>query len=255
MSAHALVIIPTYNEADNLEPLVRDIVAQGLDLEILVVDDNSPDGTGTIADRLAVESPAVHVLHRQGKEGYGTAYIAGCRWALARDYQRVLSMDCDYSHHPRYLPALLAAARDADLVIGSRYVPGGGTVNWGWSRRLISAGGNLLVRLTLGLRVHDCTAGFRCFRRDMAERVPWNEIRLTGYGFLVGAVYHVQRLGGRIVEVPITFEDRRVGQSKMSPFIVAEALAFVARLTLRRGRTAGARLRARARGEAKGIDR
>jgi len=254
MSAEALVIIPTYNEAENVGPLVRAVLAQRLNLEILIVDDNSPDGTGAIADRLAGELPAVHVLHRRGKEGYGTAYVAGCRWALSRDYRLVLSMDCDFSHHPGYLPDLLARACDADLVIGSRYIAGGGTANWGVGRRLLSAGANLLVRVALGLRVHDCTAGFRCFRREMVERIPWEEIGLTGYGFLVGVVYQVQRLGGRIAEVPIIFEDRRVGRSKMSPQIMAEGLAFVTRLAYRRGRAAGARWRARRHGEPKSVD-
>lgn len=254
MSAHALVIIPTYNEADNLEPLAREVLALGLDLEILVVDDNSPDGTGKIADRLAGESPAVHVLHRRAKEGLGTAYVAGFRWALERGYACVFEMDGDFSHHPRYLPEFLERIADADLVIGSRYVPGGATVNWGPLRKLISSGGNLFTRLMLGLRVRDGTGGFRCYRREILERVPWDLVNPHGYGFQIGAAYFVERLGGRIVEFPIIFEDRRVGQSKMSLHIVAEALAFVVRLALRAGRVAGTRQRARDRREVKTID-
>lgn len=232
----ALIIIPTYNEAENLEPLVRAIVALPVAFDILVVDDNSPDGTGEIADRLASELPAVHVLHRPGKQGLGTAYIVGFGWALAQAYDYVLEMDCDFSHHPRYLPTFLELVREADLVIGSRYVPGGRTTNWGPSRKIISAGGNLFARTLLGLRTRDCTSGFRCYRREMIERVPWDEIDLHGYGFQIGAVYHVERLGGRVAEFPIIFEDRRVGQSKMSTAIALEALTFVTKLALAGGR-------------------
>lgn len=232
----ALIIIPTYNEADNLGPLVREIIALPTAFDILVVDDNSPDGTGEIADRLSEELAAVHVLHRPGKQGLGTAYIAGFCWALKRDYDYILGMDADFSHHPRFLPDFPGLIEDADLVIGSRYVPGGGTVNWGPLRKLISAGGNFFARAMLGLRAHDCTGGFRCYRRKMIELVPWEEINIHGYGFLIGALYHVQRLGGKIVETPIIFEDRRVGQSKMSTAIMVEAFAFVTRLALSGGR-------------------
>jgi len=236
VGCRALIVLPTYNEADNLEPLVREIMALTVAFDILVVDDNSPDGTGEIADRLAGELSAVHVLHRTGKQGYGTACIAGFLWALDRGYDYILSMDCDFSHHPRYLPIFLELIGDADLVVGSRYVAGGGTVNWGLIRKSISAGGNLFARTMLGLRTRDCTGGFRCYRRDMIEHVPWNDIDVRGYGFLVGAVYHVQRLGGRILEFPIVFEDRRVGQSKMSTAIAFEALSFITRLALAKGR-------------------
>lgn len=237
----ALIVIPTYNEAENLEPLVEQIRALPVTFDLLVVDDNSPDGTGEIADRLAARVPAqlagaVYVMHRAGKQGLGTAYIAGFRWAMERDYAYVLEMDCDFSHHPRYLPTFAERIQDADLVIGSRYVPGGGTPDWGLVRRLISAGGNLFARTMLGLRTHDCTGGYRCYRRATLEQVPWDEIGLQGYGFQIGAVYHVERMGGRVDEFPILFADRTVGRSKMSTAIVIEAMWFVTRLALRGGR-------------------
>ena len=237
----ALTIIPTCNEAANLEPLVREIMALPVGSDTLVVDDDSPDGTGEIAERLAHELPAVHVLHRPGKQGLGTAYIAGFRWALTQGYRYMLEMDCDFSHHPRYLPAFLELIQEADLVIGSRYIQGGGTANWGLLRKLISSGGNWFARTMLGLHAHDCTGGFRCYRREMIERVPWEEINLRGYGFQIGAIYHVERLGGRVVEFPIVFEDRRVGQSKMNSAIVIEAFVFVTRLALRRASRGRAR--------------
>jgi dolichol-phosphate mannosyltransferase len=242
----ALIVIPTYNEAENLEPLVEQIQALPVTFDLLVVDDNSPDGTGEIADRLAARTPvphagAVHVMHRAGKQGLGTAYIAGFRWALERDYAYILEMDCDFSHHPRYLPTFAERIQDADLVIGSRYVPGGGTPDWGLVRRLISAGGNLFARTMLGLRTHDCTAGYRCYRRAMLEQIPWDEIGLEGYGFQIGALYHVEQMGGRVVEFPILFADRTVGRSKMSTAIVIEAMRFVTRLALRGGRLRPAR--------------
>jgi dolichol-phosphate mannosyltransferase len=232
----ALIVIPTYNEADNLEHLVREIMALPTGFDILVVDDNSPDGTGEIADRLAEELPAVHVLHRPGKQGLGTAYIAGFHWALARSYEYIFQMDCDFSHHPRYLPTFLKHVEHADVVIGSRYVPEGGTANWGILRKFISGGGNFFARTMLNLKTRDCTGGFRCYRRKMIERVPWEEINVHGFGFQVGAAYHVERLGGRIVEFPIIFEDRRLGQSKMSMAIFFEAFVFVTRLALTGGR-------------------
>lgn len=237
-SPSSLIVIPTYNEAENLEPLVSAILALDSGLEILVVDDNSPDGTGEIADRLSAELPGVHVLHRPGKMGLGTAYVEGFRWAIERGYDYVFEMDCDFSHDPGYLPTFLTMIESADLVIGSRYVDGGSTPNWGLLRRFISRGGNFFARFMLGLKTHDCTGGFRCYRREMLQRVPWEEIRLQGYGFQVGAVYYVERLGGRTAEFPIVFEDRRAGKSKMSSKIVVEAFAYVTRLALsgRRGK-------------------
>jgi dolichol-phosphate mannosyltransferase len=238
MDRHAstLIVIPTYNEAENLELLLTEIEALPLALDMLIVDDNSPDGTGEIADRLAEGRPYLHVMHRTGKQGLGTAYIAGFRWALERDYAYVMEMDCDFSHHPRYLPTFMEQIQNADLVIGSRYVPGGGTPDWGLNRRLISAGGNLFARAMLGLRTHDCTAGYRCYRRETLERVPWEEISLQGYGFQIGALYYVERMGGRVSEFPILFTDRQLGRSKMNKDIVIEAMLFVTRLAIRGGR-------------------
>lgn len=228
----ALIAIPTYNEAENLEALVSAIQALEAGLEVLIIDDSSPDGTGEIADRLSSELTGIHVLHRPGKMGLGTAYVEGFGWAMERGYDCVFEMDCDFSHDPGYLPRFLEKIGSADLVIGSRYVRGGSTPGWGLLRRFISRGGNAFARLMLGLKTHDCTGGFRCYRREMLQRVPWGEIRLQGYGFQVGAVYHVERLGGKIVEFPIAFRDRRAGASKMSLRIVIEAFSFVSRLAL-----------------------
>lgn len=234
MTTHArsLIIIPTYNEAENLEPLISAILALDAGFEILVVDDNSPDGTGQIADRLSDELPGIHVLHRAGKMGLGTAYVQGFRWAIERGYDYVFEMDCDFSHDPQYLPAFLTEIESADLVIGSRYVKGGGTPNWGILRKFISWGGNAFARFMLRLKTHDCTGGFRCYRREMLQQVPWDEIRLQGYGFQIGAVYYVERLGGKVAEFPIIFKDRQVGQSKMSFKIVIEAFTYVIRMVL-----------------------
>jgi dolichol-phosphate mannosyltransferase len=231
-----LIVIPTYNEAENLEAIVSEINALPLTFDILIVDDGSPDGTGEIADRLAQGLPNLHVMHRAGKQGLGTAYIAGFGWALERDYAYVMEMDCDFSHHPRYLPSFMREIADADLVIGSRYVPGGDTPDWGFYRRVMSTGGNLFARIMLGLKTHDCTGGYRCYRRAAIEQVPWNEIGLEGYGFQIGAVYHIERMGGRVAEFPIIFDDRQLGNSKMSREIVIEAMKFVTRLALRGGR-------------------
>lgn len=229
---NGLIVIPTYNEIENLESLVRDILVQATECDILVVDDNSPDGTGELADHLAAELEEVHVIHRSGKMGLGTAYIQGFKWALARGYEYVLEMDCDFSHHPRYLSNFFKAIQSADLVIGSRYVKGGGTLNWGWLRKFISSGGNMFARLMLGLKTCDCTGGFRCYRREMLQKVPWDTMQLKGYAFQVGSVYYVERLGGRVSEFPIIFEDRRVGKSKMSFRIVVEAFVYVIRMAL-----------------------
>lgn len=236
----SLIIIPTYNEAGNLEPLISAILTLDAGFEILVVDDNSPDGTGELADRLSIELPGIHVMHRPGKMGLGTAYVEGFRWAIERGYDYVFEMDCDFSHNPGYLPGFLEEIASADLVIGSRYVKGGSTPSWGLLRRLVSYGGNFFARFMLGLKTHDCTGGFRCYRREMLQRVPWEEIRLRGYGFQVGAVYYVECLGGKVAETPIVFEDRRIGKSKMSLKIVLEAFTYVIQMALagrRRGHT------------------
>jgi dolichol-phosphate mannosyltransferase len=228
--ARALIIIPTYNEAENLETMVQSIQALDTGLDIMIVDDNSPDGTGEIADRLSETLEGLHVLHRPGKMGLGTAYVTGFEWAVEHGYDYVFEMDCDFSHDPRYLPTFLETIASADLVIGSRYVKGGDTPDWGLVRKFISQGGNFFARFMLGLKTRDCTGGYRCYRREMIQKVPWEEIRLQGYGFQVGAVYHIERLGGRVAEFPIVFQDRRVGQSKMSYKIILEAFAYVTRM-------------------------
>ncbi|HEY3079260.1 MAG TPA: polyprenol monophosphomannose synthase [Chloroflexota bacterium] len=227
----ALVVVPTYNERDNLEPLVGAILEQGADFSLLVVDDNSPDGTGELAENLRPGWPGrIDVLHRPGKLGLGTAYIAGFKWALARGYDYVLEMDADFSHEPSVLPRLLAAGRDSDLALGSRYVPGGGTPDWSLSRRIISRGGSLYARTILGLPVRDLTGGFKCFPRRTLEALDLDAVRSEGYAFQIELTYRVFQLGGRIREIPITFPDRRVGQSKMSGRIVREAMLAVWRM-------------------------
>jgi dolichol-phosphate mannosyltransferase len=223
----ALVCLPTYDERENLGPMVEAILAEVPQVEILVVDDNSPDGTGALADAIAARDPRVHVLHRTGKQGLGKAYLAAFAWALQRGYDLVMEMDCDFSHQPRYLPAMLEAAGRADLVLGSRYVPGGGTVNWGLGRRLISRGGSLYARIILGLPFRDLTGGFKCFRREVLEAIDLPSVECTGYAFQIELTYRAARRSFRVEEVPIVFEDRRVGQSKMSRRIVLEALRKV----------------------------
>ena len=222
--------VPTYDERENLEPLVRalgDVLDVSRD-RVLVIDDGSPDGTGAIADRLARELPWVGVLHRERKEGIGRAYLAGFSRALETDAQLVLEMDCDFSHDPRDVPRLIGACEDgADLALGSRWVDGGGTENWGLVRRLISRGGSLYARLVLGVSVRDLTGGFKCFRRTVLESIDRNAIAARGYGFQIEGTYRALRAGFRVVEVPITFVDRRVGESKMSGAIVLEAMRQV----------------------------
>jgi dolichol-phosphate mannosyltransferase len=229
---HPLIVLPTYNEADNLSSLVHAVLAQDVVLDILIVDDNSPDGTGIIADELSQANPNIHVLHRTCKEGLGPAYIAGFKWAMSGDYDCVFEMDCDFSHDPIELPRFLIEIRNADLVIGSRYVRGGSTPDWGLNRRFLSVGGNLFSRLLLRLKTHDCTGGYRCYRSELLQRIPWDAISAQGYGFQVGAVYYAERLGARVKEFPIKFWDRQVGRSKMSPDIVREALKYVVRLAV-----------------------
>ena len=226
----AVVCLPTYDERENLEPMVRalgDVLDVNRD-RVLVIDDASPDGTGEVADRLAAELGWVRVLHRAGKEGIGPAYVAGFRRALADGAELVLEMDCDFSHDPAAVPSLIAACEQgADLALGSRYVKGGGTVNWGLGRRAISRGGSLYARLVLGVGVRDLTGGFKCFRRGALEAVDLDAIAAKGYGFQIEGTYRVIRKGLRVVEVPIIFSDRRVGQSKMSGSIVVEAMLQV----------------------------
>jgi len=223
----ALICLPTYNEIDNLRPMVAAIRAVVPAVEILVIDDNSPDGTGALADELAAADRQVHVLHRAGKEGLGKAYLAGFAWALSRGYGLIMEMDCDFSHDPKYLPAMLAAAGQADLVLGSRYVAGGGTVNWGLGRKLISRGGSLYARTILGLSVRDLTGGFKCFRREVLEAIDLPSVECTGYAFQIELTYRASRKGFTVREIPIVFADRRVGHSKMSRRIVLEAIRKV----------------------------
>ncbi|HNF99021.1 MAG TPA: polyprenol monophosphomannose synthase [Pseudomonadota bacterium] len=232
----ALIIIPTYNERDNLPTLCDQVMAALPTADLLIVDDNSPDGTGQLADEMAKANPRIHVLHRSGKLGLGTAYIAGFRYALSKHYQYIFEMDADFSHDPVYLPALLAAAKDgAGVVIGSRRVPGGGTENWGLSRQLISAGGSLYARTILGLGVRDLTSGFKCFRREVLEAIDLDAVRSNGYSFQIEMTYRAVRKGYSVAEVPIIFIDRRAGQSKMSSKIFAEAMGMVWRLRFASG--------------------
>ena len=223
----AWLVLPTYNEADNIEAIVRAALPQlastGMEHRVLVVDDSSPDGTGQIADRLADELGAVEVLHRGHKEGIGPAYLAGFRHALAAGAELLLEMDSDFSHDPADLPRLIAAAGDADLVLGSRYVEGGGVTDWGRARRLISRAGSVYAKLVLHIPVNDLTGGFKCFRREVLETLDLGGVGTDGYGFQIEMTYRAIRAGFRVTEVPILFRDRRVGASKMSARIAIEA--------------------------------
>lgn len=248
MSGDAWLILPTYDEAENIEP----IVAAALGVlgrcapgghRILIVDDGSPDGTGQIADRLAAAHHAVEVLHRSEREGLGPAYLAGFEYALGGGAAFVMEMDADFSHDPADLSRLLAAARTADLVLGSRYVRGGGVSDWGAGRRLVSRGGSLYARLVLGLRVHDLTGGFKCFRREVLEAIELPTVRSRGYAFQVELTHRAVRAGFRVVEVPIVFRERLRGSSKMTWRIAAEAALLVPKL--RFGRRGGGRMRHR----------
>ncbi len=234
-SDEAWVILPTYNEAENLERVVGAVLEQLPETgRVLIVDDNSPDGTGEIADRLAASSDSITVLHRQRKEGLGPAYLAGFQVALDAGAQRIVEMDADFSHDPAYVPKLIAAADDYDLVIGSRYVPGGGVTDWGPMRRLISRGGSTYARLALRLPVRDLTGGFKCFRREVLEAIDLDTIEARGYAFQVETTYRALKAGFRVVEIPIVFRDRTDGTSKMSRSIVAEAIWRVPAMRFRR---------------------
>jgi dolichol-phosphate mannosyltransferase len=219
------LIVPTYNEAPNIEPLVgavRKVLPASR--RILIVDDSSPDGTGEIADRLAAQLEEVEVLHRPRKEGLGPAYLAGFREALAQGAELVLQMDADFSHDPAYVPRLLDASHNADLVLGSRYMPGGGVTEWGPTRRLVSRGGSAYARMVLGVQVRDLTGGFKCWRREALEAIDLDSVDSRGYAFQIEMTYRAIRAGMRVVEVPIVFRERRVGASKMTGPIVAEAI-------------------------------
>jgi dolichol-phosphate mannosyltransferase len=233
LAGRSLVIIPTYNERDNLSPLVHAVLAVDSSLDILVIDDGSPDGTGAIADLLAHQTRGrVRVMHRSGKLGLGTAYVAGFAHALAHGYERVVEMDADFSHRPEDLPRLLQAANSADVVIGSRNVPGGRAPGWSPVRNAISKGGSLYARWLLGLPVRDCTSGFKCFRRRALEVLDLPAVRSNGYGFQVEVNYVCASAGMRFAEVPIVFTDRVRGASKMSWHIVVEAAWLVLRLRI-----------------------
>jgi dolichol-phosphate mannosyltransferase len=235
MAGRALIVVPTYNERDNVAEVVERFLAAAPSAELLFVDDNSPDGTGEVLDELAAANPRVHVLHRAGKLGLGTAYLDGFRWGLGRGYDYLVQMDADFSHDPAYLPEMLRLAEQgADMVIGSRYVDGGGTRNWGIGRKVLSRGGSLYARTILGVKIRDLTAGFICWRRRALEAIDLGAVKSNGYSFQIEMKYRALRAGLSVVETPIVFEDRRVGQSKMSRAIFVEALGMVWKLRLGR---------------------
>lgn len=228
----SLVCIPTYNERENLPSIVEELLRVA-PVDILVIDDNSPDGTGAVADGLAERSPRVHVLHRPGKQGLGRAYLAGFKWALARHYRTIFEMDADFSHQPRYVPEFLRAIKEVDLVLGSRYVDGGGTEGWSRSRQFISQGGSLYARTLLGLPFRDLTGGFKCFRREVLEAIDLESVECEGYAFQIELTYRAFRLGFRVKEIPIVFYERVAGRSKMSKKIFMEAVVKVAGMRVR----------------------
>jgi glycosyltransferase involved in cell wall biosynthesis len=234
LPSRALVIVPTYNEAENIERLVAEILAQPGPFDVAVVDDNSPDGTGRLADALAEQDARVRVIHRAAKLGLGTAYIAGFRHALQRGYCYALTMDADFSHNPRYLPALLGLMARCDLAIGSRYVPGGGATGCSAPRVVLSQGANALARLALGLTAHDCTAGFRCYRAEVLRAIDLDTIFSNGYSFLVEMITRCQRRGFAIAELPIIFENRRLGASKISRREIFKSVYTILRLRFSR---------------------
>jgi dolichol-phosphate mannosyltransferase len=230
--SRSLIVLPTYNERENIDAIVPAILSQSDDFEVLVVDDNSPDGTGQIVDRMAARNPRVHVMHRPEKSGLGTAYIQGFGWALARDYAYVFEMDADFSHDPADLVRLRAPllAGEADASVGSRWVPGGGTRNWSFLRTFISRGGSMYSRFILGMPVQDLTSGYKCFSRQVLENLDLQTVHSNGYAFQVEMNYRCHQRRFRVREVPIIFVDRRVGKSKMGSHIVTEAMLVVLRL-------------------------
>jgi dolichol-phosphate mannosyltransferase len=241
MSARIWLVIPTYNEAENVGPIVHAVAEEMAKIapdehRILIVDDNSPDGTGGLADQLAQELDTVEVMHRAGKNGLGRAYIAGFEHALAGGAELVVEMDADFSHDPKYLGALIGAADEADLVLGSRYVPGGAVRNWGMLRKLISRGGSLYARFVLGIKVNDLTGGFKCIRRHVLETIDLNSLRADGYVFQIEVTYRAISSGFSVREVPILFVDRAAGTSKMSGMIALEAMLLVPRLRRHKAR-------------------
>ncbi|MBN1991858.1 MAG: polyprenol monophosphomannose synthase [Anaerolineae bacterium] len=225
------VIVPTYNEKENITDLVEQILAlENLKARVIIVDDNSPDGTGQIAEGLAAQYGRVGVIHREGKLGLGTAYIAGFKQGLAEGADRLITMDADFSHSPAYLPGLVALADHFHITIGSRYIPQGGVRNWGWRRRFLSWGANAFVRTVLGLKAHDCTAGFRCYHREVLLNIDLNQIFSNGYSFLVEMLFRCQRLGYTVGEIPIIFANRERGESKISQREIYKAMYTVLRL-------------------------
>jgi len=231
----SLIVLPTYNEIENLRPLIKEVLDKG-PYDVLVVDDNSPDGTGRLADELAELHPGrVHVLHRRAKEGLGKAYIAGFKWGLQRDYDVFFEMDADFSHNPDHLPQFIEEInRGADLVLGSRNISGGGTRNWPLSRQIISKGGSLYARRVLGVQYRDLTSGFKAFRRGVLEKLDLDGIHASGYSFQIEVTYRAHLMGYNVRETPIVFSDRQVGKSKMSGNIVLEAMLLVWKLRFRR---------------------
>jgi dolichol-phosphate mannosyltransferase len=227
MAEKILVIIPTYNEIENVGNIVPRVVEQGPDIDVLVVDDSSPDGTGELADRLASDDPRIHVLHRENKEGLGRAYLAGFKWALERDYQYIFEMDADFSHDPKFIPGFLRAVEDADLVIGSRYKDGVNVINWPMSRLLLSKGANLYSHWITGLALTDSTGGFKCFRRRVLEAIDLDAVHSNGYAFQIEVSFRAWKKGFRLVEIPIVFVDRVEGHSKLSKKIIREAVWMV----------------------------
>jgi len=227
-----LVIVPTYNESENIERLldaIHEVLPEG---HVLVVDDGSPDGTGALVDARAEKDERVHIMHREAKQGLGRAYLAGFRWALERDYTHIFEMDADFSHEPKMLPVLLERAKTADVVLGSRWVAGGGTVNWPAHRKAISRGGSLYARTVLGVKVRDLTGGFKCFNRRVLEGIDLDAVQTVGYGFQIELTWRAIQGGFTVAEVPIRFADRVAGQSKMSAGIFGEAISLVWKLRL-----------------------
>lgn len=231
MPDRTLVIIPTYDERENIARIIPAVLAQHDSIDVLVVDDGSPDGTGDIVDRMAAENPRVHALHRSGKLGLGTAYVAGFKWALERDYEFIFEMDADFSHNPDRIPKFLEAIQNADLVLGSRYQNGQiNVVNWPISRLFLSYSANIYARRVTGLQVFDATGGFKCFRRQVLEAINLSDVRSNGYAFQIEMTFRAWKKGFRIMEIPIVFVDRSEGRSKMSKRIVREAVWMVWRL-------------------------
>jgi dolichol-phosphate mannosyltransferase len=225
-----LVIIPTYNERENIERIVPQVLEKDPSIHVLIVDDGSPDGTGQIAERMATENDRILVLHRKNKSGLGTAYITGFKFALEKSYDLIFEMDCDFSHDPEYIPHFLEAIKDADLILGSRYISGVNVINWPMSRLLLSYFANVYSRWVTGLPLKDATGGFKCFRREVLKAVDLDGVKSNGYSFQIEMSFRAWKKGFRIKEIPIVFEDRKAGQSKMSKKIVREAIWMVWRL-------------------------